>query len=153
MEATDTKMYRIEGLDKLDDTARQVLQDFATEHLFLLSGDLGAGKTTLVQAFCRQLGVRDEVVSPTYTLVNEYRDADGKPIHHIDLYRLDTLDEAINIGIEDYVYSKAYTFIEWPGLIDDLLPSNFVKLEFAKPNGGTDYNIRELTATSYARLP
>lgn len=152
MEAVQCREYQINGLDELDQVAKQLLDDFKSQRLFLLEGDLGAGKTTLVQAICRQLHVPDEVVSPTYTLVNEYRDDKRQAVYHIDLYRLHDIDEAINIGIEDYIYSKVYTFIEWPDVVTGLLPPNFVKLEFHKNKSGADDQIRKLTATSYARL-
>jgi tRNA threonylcarbamoyladenosine biosynthesis protein TsaE len=102
---------------------------------FTLSGDLGAGKTALTKAFCRHFGVQDLVTSPTFSLVNEYyfRDETGKEqtIHHLDLYRLRNLDEAYGIGIEDYLYDDFYTLIEWPGLIEDLLPDGVVNIKIS----------------------
>ncbi len=98
-----------------------------------LYGDLGAGKTTLVQAFCRYLGVEDSPVSPTFSLINEYgyRDAEGRLalVHHLDLYRLNTLQEAFDIGIEDILYDPWYCFIEWPQLVEPILPEDTVKIQ------------------------
>ena len=100
-----------------------------------LTGDLGAGKTAFVKAFCRRLNVTDNVSSPTFALVNEYvflgENGQEQTIHHLDLYRLRSLDEALGIGIEDYLYDEHYCFIEWPEIIADMLPDElvFVKIE------------------------
>jgi len=97
-----------------------------------LYGDLGAGKTTLVQAFCRWLGVEDTPTSPTFSLINEYtyRDAGGSPalVHHLDLYRLKNLEEALDIGIEEILHDPWYCFIEWPQVIEPLLPEDTAKI-------------------------
>lgn len=98
------------------------------QNVFLLFGQLGAGKTTLMHQIAADLGVKDEVSSPTYALVNEYS---GKTsdIIHMDLYRLESLEEAIDIGVEDYLYQDSYVFIEWPQIISSILPSSYVKIE------------------------
>ncbi len=104
-----------------------------------LTGDLGAGKTAFVKAFCRRMNVKDNVSSPTFALVNEYifLDENGKEqtIHHLDLYRLKSLDEALDIGIEEYLDDDNYCFIEWPEIIADLLPEEtvYMKIE-ARPD-------------------
>ena len=103
----------------LDAVARALLD--TGKRILLLEGELGAGKTTLVIALCRALGSPDEVSSPTFSLINEYRDASDQPVFHIDLYRLSTQEEALRIGIEEYLYSGAWCFIEWPGLIEGLV--------------------------------
>ena len=98
-----------------------------------LYGDLGAGKTTLVQAYCRWLGVDDTVTSPTFSLINQYRylGAEGKQalVHHLDLYRLKNEQEAFDIGIEDILYDPWYCFIEWPQVIEAMLPEDTVKIQ------------------------
>jgi len=100
---------------------------------FVLYGDIGAGKTTFVQAFCQKLGVEDAVTSPTFALVNAYSFAqNGKQegsIYHLDLYRLETVEEALDIGIEDYLYDENYCLVEWPQLIEDLLPEDVVRIK------------------------
>lgn len=135
------KAFKLTSLDAIDEVAKAILEEFKEYRLFTLQGDLGAGKTTLTQAFCRYLNVQEEVVSPTYTIINEYRNAESDLIYHADLYRLDTLEDAINTGIEDYLFSQQYGFVEWPQLISSILPYKFVKLviknNFDELNGRT----------------
>ncbi len=99
-----------------------------------LIGNLGAGKTTLIKYLCQHLGVRDQVVSPTFSLVNEYSTDTGANVFHIDLYRLESLEEALQIGIEEYLDSEAYVFIEWPQLINTLLGDDFIWVEISVAN-------------------
>lgn len=113
-----TEIFAIGELADLDLLARHIIE--TGRKIILLQGELGVGKTALVKAVCRALGSSDEVTSPTFTLVNEYRDQDDLPIFHIDLYRLETLEDALQIGIEDYLNSGTWCFIEWPELILDL---------------------------------
>lgn len=101
--------------------AQEILRLLGAERrLLLFEGEIGAGKTTLIQALCELLGLKGAVTSPTFSIVNEYQTA-GHTIYHIDLYRLKSLEEALEIGIEEYLDSGAYCFIEWPGLIEPLL--------------------------------
>lgn len=111
--------------------ARTILRYAGDRRVFLLTGDLGAGKTTLTQALCAELGVTEPATSPTYAIVNEYASPTG-PVYHLDLYRLDDLDEAREIGVETYLDSGNYCFIEWPELIDPLLPQNFVEIKLER---------------------
>lgn len=116
------------------DVAMPALADaLGSRRKIALYGDLGAGKTTLVQAFCRFLGVEDSPASPTFSLVNEYayRDAAGNTalVHHLDLYRLKNIEEALDIGIEEILYDPWYCFIEWPQVIEPLLPDDAVKIQ------------------------
>lgn len=90
--------------------------------IVLLEGEMGAGKTTLIRALGAALGVKDEVSSPTFSLVNEYRDARQRPIYHFDFYRIDSLDEAVRIGAQEYFDSGYLCLIEWPSRIEPLLP-------------------------------
>lgn len=98
-----------------------------------LYGDMGAGKTTLVKAFCQHLGVIENTSSPTFSLVNEYsyRESNGETalFHHLDLYRLRTAEEALDIGLEDLLYDPWYCFIEWPQIVEHLLPPETLRLE------------------------
>jgi tRNA threonylcarbamoyladenosine biosynthesis protein TsaE len=117
--------YKLEEVEKI---AAKILTDHQKTRLFWLTGDLGAGKTTLVTAFCKELGVLDQVSSPTFSIINEYITAKDERVYHLDLYRLKDEDEALNIGIEDYLYQKNYTFIEWPEIIENLLPEDILRI-------------------------
>ena len=118
----------VENLTGLSAAAEKMANYAASRKIWLFSGEIGAGKTTLIQQICRQHGVTEKVTSPTYSLINQY-DADGKLIYHLDLYRLNSLDEAIDIGIEDLLYGDALCLIEWPDLIDPLLPEDVLKIK------------------------
>lgn len=125
--------FIVKEKSELPATAATLLQIAGKRRKFVLYGDLGAGKTTLVQSLCAVLGVQDTVASPTFSLVNEYRctdpaDQSVQPVYHLDLYRLKDLDEALAIGIEEYLDSPAYCFIEWPQVIEPLLDSDVVEL-------------------------
>jgi len=124
----------IETPDQLDDVAQKLLSLAGTCRKFTLSGDLGAGKTTLVKALCTALGVKEPVSSPSFSIVNEYhaQDPDSgteQPVYHMDLYRLKTLEEALDIGITEYLESPYYCFIEWPELIHPLLGTEVFRIE------------------------
>mgnify|MGYP001233782147 CR=1 FL=1 len=123
----------IPSLDALDEAMPTLVEALGTRRKVALYGDLGAGKTTLVQAFCRCIGVQDTPTSPTFSLVNEYgyRDTDDSAalVHHLDLYRLKTIEEALDIGIEEILYDPWYCFIEWPQVIEPLLPGDVAKIQ------------------------
>lgn len=109
------------GLTDLDRVAAAMVRDIPLGSVLLLVGDLGAGKTTLTAAIARLLGATTLVSSPTYAIINHYGLPDGE-LYHIDLYRLQDIDQAIDIGIADYLYPSYYTIIEWPQLIEEILP-------------------------------
>ena len=121
--------------DQLPKVASELLSKFADERFFAFFGKMGVGKTTLIKELCRQLGVTDNVCSPTFAIINEYRDRDNEPIYHFDFYRLKCLDEAYDIGYEEYFYSGNYCFTEWTEKIEPLLPDRYVKVEMAENNG------------------
>ncbi|HLT87914.1 MAG TPA: tRNA (adenosine(37)-N6)-threonylcarbamoyltransferase complex ATPase subunit type 1 TsaE [Sphingobacterium sp.] len=111
----------VNNLQELDAAAKQILSFFPNDKIFLLYGSMGAGKTTLVNSFCRALGVTDSTSSPTFSIVNEYNSPHG-PIYHFDFYRLKREEEALDMGYEEYFYTDAYCFVEWPEKIPNLLP-------------------------------
>lgn len=123
-------MKRTFAYDELPEVARRFWETFPTSQVFALDGDMGAGKTTLVKELCAAKGVEDATASPTFSIINEYRFKDGaqeKIIFHLDLYRLRSLEEAIGAGVEDCLYHPdAICFVEWPDIIEPLLPADTV---------------------------
>lgn len=115
--------------------AADILGMYTDCRVFLLQGEMGAGKTTLIKHFCHLLGVNDHPSSPTFSIVNEYM-SPGGPIYHMDLYRLQRIEEAWEIGVEEYLYSGHYVFMEWPDLAAQMLPEQVVTIELvsAGPN-------------------
>ena len=127
----------INDLADLPRAARELHERMGSSRTLLLDGDLGAGKTTLVQALCRQLGVQGAVSSPTFALVNEYSrplaDGETEPVYHLDLYRLKDADEALAMGLEEYLYSGHYCFVEWPAVADGLYPPGSLHVRLEAP--------------------
>lgn len=121
----------ITGIDELEDSARKLLQVAGERKVMAFSGEIGAGKTTLIQRLCQQLGVNEKVTSPTFALANVYADAQGDEVYHLDLYRLKDMQEALDMGIEEYLYGDRYCFIEWPTVVEDLLPADtlYIRIE------------------------
>lgn len=116
----------IESLENIADAARKFLDEVGEKRVFAFHGEMGAGKTTFIKALCSELGVTEVVASPTFAIVNEYMAQNGSPVYHFDLYRVKTVDEACDFGCEDYFYSGCYCFIEWPELVEPLLPDDAV---------------------------
>ncbi|KAF5052244.1 Threonylcarbamoyl adenosine biosynthesis protein TsaE [anaerobic digester metagenome] len=137
-ENTQTLRLHCSSVNELDKIAEQMLILFPAARVFAVTGPMGAGKTTFIQAVCRQLGVKDNVSSPTFSIVNEYRTGSGEPVFHFDLYRLRKPEELLDIGYEDYFFSGDYCFIEWPELAGMLIPSGAVKVEIVVDEGSED---------------
>lgn len=114
-------------LNDLNQVAEQLLKSFTTKTL-LVYGDMGTGKTTLIKALVKQLGSDDVVSSPTFSIVNEYETKNGL-IYHFDLYRIKDVEEAYNFGIEDYIFSKHWSIIEWPQVIENMLPKQYDRID------------------------
>lgn len=128
---------RIESLEKIQEAAKTFVANMGDDTVFAFYGKMGAGKTTFVKAICEELGVEDTITSPTFAIVNEYRsDLAGELIYHFDFYRIKKLDEVYDMGYEDYFYSGAICFIEWPELIEELLPGNTVKVSIEELESG-----------------
>lgn len=123
----------VNGLDSLENAAKRIIESTQDDQIFIFEGEMGAGKTTLIKALAKELGVTKVVTSPTFSIVNEY-DANGKIIYHFDFYRIKNLQEAYDIGYEEYFYSGNICFIEWPEKIAPLLPLHFVKIEISVQN-------------------
>jgi tRNA threonylcarbamoyladenosine biosynthesis protein TsaE len=117
----------IDSISELPAAAQSLLQFAQNQKIFLFYGEMGAGKTTLIKALCKQLGVVEPVTSPTFSIVNEYEGTDSK-VFHFDFYRLKNQDEALDMGYEEYFYSDSYCLIEWPEKIPDLLPLHYIKV-------------------------
>lgn len=127
----------ISSPDQLAEAARQFVGQMGDDTVFAFYGKMGAGKTTFIKAICEALGVTDVITSPTFAIVNEYRsEEDNELIYHFDFYRIKKLDEVYDMGYEDYFYSGAVCFIEWPELIEDLLPGNAVNVTIEEVDGG-----------------
>ena len=127
----------IKDLEHIREAARQFISHIGDSRVFAFYGSMGAGKTTFIKAVCEELGVTDVVTSPTFAIVNEYTAADGGSIFHFDFYRIKKLEEVYDMGYEDYFYSDALCFIEWPELIDEVLPDDAVKVTIKENADGT----------------
>ena len=120
---------KINSLDSIHEAARQFIAAMGDNTVFAFYGKMGAGKTTFIKAVCEELGVTDVINSPTFAIGNEYRSEEaGELIYHFDFYRIKKLEEVYDMGYEDYFYSGALCFIEWPELIEDVLPGDAVKV-------------------------
>lgn len=126
---------QIPSLDKIADAAREFVEQIGDKRVFAFYGGMGAGKTTFIKAVCEQLGVKDAVTSPTFAIVNEYA-SDSGPVYHFDFYRIKNLGEVMDLGFEDYAYSGNFCLMEWPELIEDLLPDNTVNVHIAETSNG-----------------
>jgi len=119
----------IKSLKDLPEAARKFLDHAGENRLFAFYGSMGAGKTTIIKAICEELGAIDIVSSPTFTLVNEYKTATGDSLYHIDFYRIRKLSEVFDFGLEEYLYSGKFCFMEWPELAEEILPVATVKVK------------------------
>ena len=128
----------VNHLDELDATAASVLSFAPENRVFVFYGEMGAGKTTLIKSMCKALGVTDNISSPTFAIVNEYN-AGNNTIYHFDFYRLKTETEAMDMGFEEYLYSKNYCFIEWPEKIPELLPDSYISIKIQVVADGGRY--------------
>lgn len=129
---------KIQSLEHIHEAAREFIAAMGDNTVFALYGKMGAGKTTFIKALCQELGVEDVVTSPTFAVINEYRsDIAGELIYHFDFYRIKKLEEVYDMGYEDYFYSGALCFIEWPELVEELLPGNTIKVTIEEPEDGS----------------
>lgn len=124
-------------IQELDKVAHALLQAYPNERVFGFYGEMGAGKTTLIKALCRILGVRDITSSPTFAIINEYWTDDGQPVYHFDFYRIDTPEEASRVGFEEYLYGNHYCFIEWTEKVESILQNNFIPVRIERVDDST----------------
>ncbi len=118
----------IASTEELAKAAKEFIKIIDGKRSLAITGQMGAGKTTFIKAICEQLGVKDTISSPTFSIVNEYLTTKGDKVFHFDFYRIKTEQEAFDMGYEDYFYSKAYCFVEWPEKIASLLPPGTVNV-------------------------
>ena len=128
----------IKDLDHIEEAAREFISQMGDDTVFAFYGKMGAGKTTFIKALCKLLGVEDEVNSPTFAIINEYRSqTTAELIYHFDFYRIKKLEEVYDLGYEDYFYSGALCFIEWPELVEELLPTDAKKITITENSDGS----------------
>ena len=127
---------KINGIENIAAAAQEFIAQMGDNRIFAFYGTLGAGKTTFVKALCEAMGVTDTVNSPTFAIVNEYDTPSGRPIYHFDFYRIKRLAEVYDMGYEDYFYGLGICFIEWPELIEDLLPEDTIRIRIEEQNDG-----------------
>ena len=128
---------RITDIDHIREAAREFIEHIGDRRVFAFYGKMGAGKTTFVKAICEELGVNDVITSPTFAIINEYTSAKDDTIFHFDFYRIKKLEEVYDMGYEDYFYSGALCFIEWPELIEEILPDDAVRVSITEQDDGS----------------
>ena len=128
--------------EELQEVARKLISNYGHIKVWCFHAEMGAGKTTLSKYICKDLGVDDEMSSPTFSIVNEYLTAKGEDIYHFDFYRLKDIEEALDIGVEDYLFSGNLCLLEWPDIIEPLLPDEYLQISIKLVGDNT----RSLTA-------
>lgn len=127
---------KINSLEGISDVAKEFIAELGDHKVIALYGKMGVGKTTFVKAVCNEKGIDDIATSPSFAIVNEYHGSD-EIIYHFDFYRINSIEEAYDFGYEEYFYSGKICFIEWPELIEQLLPEDVLRLEFTENNDGS----------------
>ncbi|MBE6248947.1 MAG: tRNA (adenosine(37)-N6)-threonylcarbamoyltransferase complex ATPase subunit type 1 TsaE [Prevotella sp.] len=125
----------IKDIEHIREAAREFIENMGESRVFAFYGKMGAGKTTFVKAVCEELGVKDVITSPTFAIINEYEG--DETIYHFDFYRIKKLEEVYDMGYEDYFYSGALCFIEWPELIEEILPDDAVRVSITEQADGS----------------
>ncbi len=128
---------KIQDIEHIREAAREFIEHIGDRRVFAFYGKMGAGKTTFVKAICEELGVDDVITSPTFAIINEYTSAKDDTIFHFDFYRIKKLEEVYDMGYEDYFYSGALCFIEWPELIEEILPDDAVRVSITEQDDGS----------------
>lgn len=130
------KEFHVQGVEGLAEVSEYLISQRGEADVVAFYGPMGAGKTTLIKDLCHHMGVTDEVNSPTFAIVNEYVTDQGESVYHFDFYRIKKLEEAYDIGYENYFYSGRLCLIEWPELIEPLLPERYLRVDIRL--GATD---------------
>ena len=129
--------FYIKKLEEIDKTAKEFIEVVKGQKIFAFYGKMGSGKTTFIKELCKQLGSDENITSPTFSIVNEYETNNNGLIYHFDFYRIENQEEAYDLGYEDYLFSDNYCFIEWPELIENLLPENCIRVNIEELEDGT----------------
>lgn len=124
----DTMILTIKDTEHIHETAKEFVASMGDKRLFAFYGKMGVGKTTFIKAICEELGVEDVITSPTFAIVNEYTTSDEEPLYHFDFYRIKKIDEVYDMGYEDYFYSGNICLMEWPELVEEVLPEDTVRV-------------------------
>lgn len=127
---------QINDIENIHEAAREFIHQIGDAHVFAFYGKMGAGKTTFIKAICEELGCQDVITSPTFAIVNEYS-SDTTPIYHFDFYRIKKLEEVYDMGYEEYFYSGALCLIEWPELIEEILPDDAIRVNIIEQEDGS----------------
>ncbi len=128
---------KIESINSINECARVFISQMGANKIFLFNGNMGVGKTTFIKSICKELGIKDTVNSPTFSIINEYKTNDNIIIYHFDCYRINKIEDALEIGIEEYLESGNICFIEWAENIASLLPDNFVTIQIEENEDGS----------------
>ena len=128
---------KIESINSINECARIFISQMGANKIFLFNGNMGVGKTTFIKSICKELGIKDTVNSPTFSIINEYKTDDNIIIYHFDCYRINKIEDALEIGIEEYLESGNICFIEWAENIASLLPDNFVTIQIEENEDGS----------------
>ncbi len=128
---------KIKDINEIRSAAREFIGNMPAGKVFAFYGKMGAGKTTFIKAICEEMGVDDVITSPTFAIVNEYETSEEDTIYHFDFYRIKKIEEVYDMGYEEYFYSGNLCFIEWPELIEDLLPEDATKVTIEEAEDGS----------------
>lgn len=132
-----SQILKIESLEKIDEAAKSFVEKMGDQKIYAFNGNMGVGKTTYINAVCKMMGVTQIVNSPTFSIVNEYETATGNIIYHFDCYRIQKIQEALDLGAEEYLYSGNYCFIEWSENIAPILPDYLVNVNITELEDGS----------------
>lgn len=134
--------WNVVSVHQLKDVATEIVQKSEEIKIFTFTGDLGAGKTSLIKAICEVLGVKEIVSSPTFSIVNEYRLINDEPVYHFDFYRLNAVKQLHEIGIDEYLFSGSYCLIEWPEILANMLPERHCAISLVINGADRDIEMR-----------